>query len=80
MLKFFKCSKCDWKTYCRPKQVRPEMKCGAVVQYIIADDPTVGQEGPIQSLGMKPLGCGGKMVEISEEEAMSYERTSKKDN
>jgi hypothetical protein len=51
------------------------MKCGAVIQYIVADDPTVGQEGPIQSLGMKPIGCGGKLVEISEEEALSYDST-----
>jgi hypothetical protein len=56
--------------------MKPEMKCGAVVQYIVADDPSVGQKGPIQSLGMKPIGCGGKMVEISEEEATSYESTS----
>ncbi len=76
MLMFFKCEKCNWTTCCPDRLVKPEMKCGAVVQYIVADDPTVGQEGPIQSLGLKPLGCGGKIIEISEEEAMSYEPTS----
>lgn len=75
MLKYFKCNKCDWRTACASRVVRPEMKCGAVIQYIVADDPTVGQEGPIQSLGMKPIGCGGKLVEISEEEALSYDST-----
>ncbi len=73
MLKFFKCEKCEWLTYCRAYQVRLEMKCGAVAEYVAADDPSVGQDGKIQSLGIKPLGCGGKMIEISQEEAMSYE-------
>ena len=73
MIKFFKCKKCDWLTYCSSKQVRPHMKCGAVIAYIPADDPAVGQDGVFQSLGMKPLGCGGEMMEITQEEAMSYE-------
>lgn len=73
MLKFLKCDKCERRT-CVPKSLAPkDMVCGAVVEYVIADDPTVGEKGPIKSLGMKPLGCGGKMIEISEEEAMSYE-------
>jgi len=76
MLKFFKCKKCGWQTYCPAARARPEMTCGAVVRYIAADDPTVGQDGPIQSLGIKPLGCGGKIMEITQEEAMSYERTN----
>jgi len=74
MLKFFKCNKCDWRTYCTVKQERPDMKCGAVVQYIVADNPETGQDGPIRSLGMKPIGCGGKLVKITQEEAMSYEQ------
>lgn len=49
------------------------MKCGAVVEYVVADDPDAGQDGKIHSLGIKPLGCGGKIIEISEEEAMSYD-------
>lgn len=74
MLKFFKCEKCGWQTYCAAKFARPEMMCGAVVQYIAADNPDAGQEGPIKSLGLKPIGCGGKLVEITQEEAMSYEQ------
>lgn len=73
MLKFFKCDKCDWTTFCKDSQARPDMKCGAVVEYVVADDPDAGQDGKIHSLGIKPLGCGGKIIEISEEEAMSYD-------
>lgn len=73
MLKFFKCGKCGWQFFCRSHQVRPEMKCGAVVQYLPAENPEAGNDGPIKSLGLKPIGCGGKMEEISQEEAMSYD-------
>ena len=73
MLKFFKCNKCNWCTACSSKQMRPDMQCGAVVEYVVADDPDVGQDGPFQDLGMKPLGCGGNMIEITQEEAMSCE-------
>lgn len=73
MLKFFKCDKCGWTTFCPSYKVRSDMTCGAVVQYLVADDPEVGENGPIKSLGMKPIGCGGKISEITQEEAMSYE-------
>jgi len=73
MLKFFKCDKCGWSTCCPERMSRPSMQCGAVAQYLIADDASVGQDGRIQSAGIKPIGCGGNILEISEEEAMSYE-------
>lgn len=73
MLKFFRCTKCEWQFFCTASQARPEMKCGAVVQYLAADDPDVGNDGIIKSLGLKPIGCGGKMKEVTQEEAMSYD-------
>lgn len=73
MLKFFRCNKCGWQTVCSEPMARIAMKCGAVVQYIAADDPSIGERGPIQSIGLKPIGCGGELAEISEEEAMSHE-------
>jgi hypothetical protein len=73
MLKFFKCAKCGSQFFCSEKKARQDMKCGAVVRYIAADDPDVGNDGIIKSLGIKPLGCGGKMKEITQEEANSYE-------
>ncbi len=49
------------------------MMCGAVVAYVPAENPDAGNGGMIKSLGIKPLGCGGKMKEVSQEEAISYD-------
>lgn len=73
MVKFFKCEKCNSQCYLPASKVRPEMKCGAVRQYLFADNPEAGQDGKIESLGIKPIGCGGNMKEITQEEAMSYD-------
>jgi len=75
MVKFFKCEKCQWHTCCSSKHVKDEMKCGAVVQYLTADNPEAGENELIKSIGLKPIGCGGKLVEITEEEATSYDKT-----
>lgn len=72
MVKFFRCESCGFQFVSGGKD-RPNMKCGAVVNYVFAEDADVGNEGPFKSEGMKPLGCGGKIVEISQEEATSYE-------
>jgi len=69
MLSFFRCVKCSWQSYCPTEVAKEKMVCGAVVEYIPADDPTVGNEGPLKSMGLKPLGCGGSMKEITREEA-----------
>ncbi|TFH25820.1 hypothetical protein E4G67_00420 [Candidatus Bathyarchaeota archaeon] len=73
MLKFFRCEKCDWQFFCSEKKAKPEMMCGAVVAYVPAENPDAGNGGMIKSLGIKPLGCGGKMKEVSQEEAISYD-------
>jgi len=72
MVKFFKCEKCSFQFVGRGKE-KPNMQCGAIIDYIIADDSDVGNRGPIRSEGIKPLGCGGRILEISQEEAMSYD-------
>lgn len=72
-MKFFQCNKCGNVFTCSIHQARPEMMCGTVVQYLPAENPEVGNKGPIKSLGLKPIGCGGKMEEITQEEAMNYD-------
>tara|TARA_Y100001963_G_C6737550_1_gene427150 strand:- start:231 stop:389 length:159 start_codon:yes stop_codon:yes gene_type:complete len=49
------------------------LQCGAVVEYIPSEDSGSDNEDMIRSIGLKPLGCGGKMIEITQEEAMSYD-------
>lgn len=73
MLKFFKCTKCNHQFFCRADRARPEMKCGAVLQYLFAENPEASDDKIIESLGIKPIGCGGTMKEITQEEAMSYD-------
>ena len=73
MLKYFRCTKCDCQFCCNAKKARPEMKCGAVIAYVPADNPEAGNGGIIKSLGIKPLGCGGEMREVSREEASNYD-------
>jgi hypothetical protein len=51
---------------------KDNFKCGAVADYVVADNPDVGNDGIIKSAGIKPLGCGGKIVEVTQEEAMDY--------
>ncbi len=70
-MKVYRCEKCSYQFCAGDSKSRDEFKCGAIVDYIAADDPTVGGDGIIQSAGMKPLGCGGKIVEITLEEAMA---------
>lgn len=75
MLKYFRCNKCGWQSYGPSDGPKLEMKCGAVVQYLVAEDFEVSLgEDPVRSLGLKPIGCGGKIKEISLEEAMSHVR------
>ena len=76
MLRYFRCTKCGWTTCWPPvRALPPDLVCGAVVEYVPAEDPTVGNEGAEQSLGMKPLGCGGQLKEISQQEALErYQR------
>jgi hypothetical protein len=54
--------------------MREEMVCGAVVEYVPADNPDAGAEDFIHCVGMKPLGCGGKMQEITQKEALESGR------
>ena len=70
MLRYLRCAKCGWTTYAPPGKFRDNLVCGAVVEYVPADDPTVGNEGIEQSLGMMPLGCGGELKEITQQEAL----------
>jgi len=43
------------------------------VQYLISDVVEDEDTGVMRSLGMKPIGCGGMLEIISQEEAMDYE-------
>lgn len=70
MLKYFRCNKCGWQ--CIGGMYTPSMMCGAVVQYLVAENE-IEEDGPFKSLGLKPIGCGGEIKEISLEEAMSYD-------
>ena len=72
-MKFFRCEKCTVQFVTSEEVVVEQMICGAVTNYIFADDPDVGNDGIIKSIGIKPLGCGGKIKEITLEEAMTYE-------
>ncbi len=73
MLKFFRCLKCGWQCFCSVDRAKSNLQCGAVVEYIPSEDSDSDSEDMIRSTGLKPLGCGGKMVEITQEEAMSYD-------
>jgi len=70
MLKFFRCVKCSWQTGGPSEVMREKMVCGAVVEYVPADNPDAGAENFVHCMGMKPLGCGGEMREITQEEAL----------
>ena len=72
MVKFFKCEKCNYR-FVSSGRDKPNMQCGAIIDWLVADNPDVGNDGFFQSEGLKPLGCGGKIAEITQEEAMSYE-------
>lgn len=71
MIKFFRCEKCNFQFFAKESRVTSDtFRCGAVVEYLMADDSNVGEDGPISSHGIKPLGCGGRVNEITKEEAM----------
>lgn len=70
--RFYRCSKCEHQFMTSQVMGRDNLKCGAVVEYIVADNPEEDGGEKIPSMGIKPLGCGGKIEEISREEAMSY--------
>lgn len=72
MVRFFRCEKCGYQFIASDALTRDRFKCGAVVQYLPAENEGK-QEGPIGCLGLKPIGCGGIVKEINQEEAMSYE-------
>lgn len=71
MKKFFRCTKCGHQFIASSRMAR-NFRCGAVIDYVPADDPNVGNNGILDSIGIKPLGCGGKITEVSAEEAMNY--------
>jgi hypothetical protein len=48
------------------------MRCGAVVEYVEADNPDANDDKFVSSLGIKPIGCGGIFKKITLEEAMDY--------
>lgn len=74
MVKFFRCEKCNFQFVAsETRALDNEFKCGAVIDYITAEDPEVGQHEIVRSLGLKPIGCGGVVHEITQEEALSYE-------
>lgn len=72
MVKFFRCERCGHQFVSADVTCRDEFKCGAIVEFVEADDPDVNDDNIIRSAGIKPVGCGGKITEVSQEEAMSY--------
>ena len=65
MTKFFRCGKCGYQFVAGSGMSRNNFTCGAVVEYVEADDPEVGGDKFLPSAGIKPLGCGGKIEEVT---------------
>ncbi len=72
MVRFYRCAKCGHQFMTSQSMARNDFKCGAIVEYISADNPEATGGDFLPSIGIKPLGCGGKISEVSTEEAMSY--------
>lgn len=74
MAKFFRCTNedCGYQFVAPDHMVRANFKCGAVAEYVAADNPEASDGSIIPCLGIKPLGCGGEIKEISQKEAMEH--------
>lgn len=68
-MKIFRCQKCGYQFIASSAMIR-DFKCGAVIDYVEAE-VAIQEDNPFfTSVGMKPVGCGGTISEISEEEAL----------
>lgn len=73
MVKYYRCKSCGYQFVMGTKSTNKPLTCGAVVSVVFADNPEASNDC-IDSMGIKPLGCGGEIEEISFERAMSYVR------
>lgn len=73
MVKFYGCKKCGYQ-FVGQVDLPRTFKCGAIAEYVHAEDSSVGNDGIFQAVGIKPLGCGGEIKELTQEEAMKNVR------